>query len=284
MEVEEEVLAHPSVMACAAFSAKHNVLQETVGIVIQPNPNFPKIDLRMLHDFLQSRLANTKWPQVLVFMGGLPKSHTNKLLRVKLGERLGLPEFNHAMLAVERTYEATCPPQGTPVGRPIDCKAVVIDARYVEHILHRALGGDGEELSVTTHQNRYGSLIVHTKSLNRKDIIKTAEETLDAYLQPTHICLHALPDIPLNKYYCEQVNPKAADAVRFIAMMDDYGTVEAAMDPVVKELQGIVQVLVDLDCLPPPDTSFFQVGGTSLRCSFHQSSRQFSRWTRNIQL
>ena len=122
MEVEEEVLAHPAVAACAAFSTKHDILQETIGIVVVTSPNSRKIDLETLHDFLQSRLTPAKWPQVLVFMNALPKSHTNKLLRVKLGERLGLPEMNDEMQPIERTFEAQCLPQGTPVGAPISCK------------------------------------------------------------------------------------------------------------------------------------------------------------------
>lgn len=116
LEVEEAVVAHPDVVACAAFSAKHDVLQESVGILIVPAKDRPRIDLHSLHDFLgQERLAAAKWPQCIVFMDALPKNNTNKLLRVKLRERLGLPELNDGLYPIERTFEATCPPQGTPV-------------------------------------------------------------------------------------------------------------------------------------------------------------------------
>jgi acyl-coenzyme A synthetase/AMP-(fatty) acid ligase len=45
------------------------------------------LDLLALHEYLGERLAAPKWPQCLVFMDSLPKSHTNKLLHVKLGAR-----------------------------------------------------------------------------------------------------------------------------------------------------------------------------------------------------
>eukprot|EP00980_Cylindrotheca_fusiformis_P008473 scaffold1793_cov88-Cylindrotheca_fusiformis.AAC.2 len=267
MEVEEEVLAHPAVMACAAFSVKHDVLQETVGIVIVPSSNLPRIDLASLHDFLQSRLATPKWPQVLVFMDGLPKSHTNKLLRVKLGERFGLPEMNDGMFLVERIYEAKCPPQGTPVGNAISCSQVKIDAAYVEQVLHEALAlvFVGLQLLVTNHPKRYGSLVVHVNNANRKEIIKAAKTCLDAYLVPTHICLHQEEDVPLRRDFCEEYIPQPTDAVGFLEMTE--ANSNAMNDPMIRELQEIVQGLVASDSLPTPDASFFQVGGTSLLAS-----------------
>lgn len=108
MEVEEACISHPEITACAAFAAAHDVLQETVGLVVVTEPGRRRnLDLPTLHAFIADKLATPKWPQCLVFMeGGLPKSHTNKLLRVKLGERLGLPEFTDSMSTWERTFEA----------------------------------------------------------------------------------------------------------------------------------------------------------------------------------
>jgi acyl-CoA synthetase (AMP-forming)/AMP-acid ligase II len=96
------------VRACAAFAADHDVLQEMVGIVIVPETGGPRsLDLPTLHAYIAEKLATPKWPQCLIFMDdGLPKSHTNKLLRVKLGSRLGLPEFSDSMSYWERTFEA----------------------------------------------------------------------------------------------------------------------------------------------------------------------------------
>lgn len=114
MEVEEAIISHPAILACAAFAARHDVLQETVGIVIVTEPGKARsLDLPTLHAFVADKLATPKWPQCLIFMdGGLPKSHTNKLLRVKLGDRLGLPEFSDDMTTWERTFEAQVSYQG----------------------------------------------------------------------------------------------------------------------------------------------------------------------------
>ena len=108
MEVEEALIGHPDILACAAFAARHDVLQETVGVVIVTHSGKARsLDLPTLHAYVADKLATPKWPQCLIFMeGGLPKSHTNKLLRVKLGDRLGLPEFSDNMTTWERTFEA----------------------------------------------------------------------------------------------------------------------------------------------------------------------------------
>jgi acyl-CoA synthetase (AMP-forming)/AMP-acid ligase II/acetyltransferase-like isoleucine patch superfamily enzyme len=261
MEVEEEVLSNPHVMACAAFSTSHDMLQEVVGIVIVPSLDMPKIDLPSLHDFLQSRLATAKWPQALVFMDALPKSHTNKLLRVKLGQRLGLPEMNDSMFPVQRTFEATCPPQGTPVATPISCKPVSINAEHVQSVMQEAFGVNDQQLVVAHHPNRFGSLVLHSQNLNRQEIIRTAKKSLDAFLIPTHVCLYPNEDFKR----CSRRIPQSTDAVGFLEMVNDDES--AMLDPMIRELQQTMQTMLNLDCLPSPHASFFQVGGTSLLAS-----------------
>ena len=144
LEVEEAVVAHLDVESALSFSAEHDVLQEVVGVAIVSSPNRPRLDLQSLHEFLgDNRLTAPKWPQCLVLMnGGLPKSSTNKLLRVKLGERLGLPVMTDIMHPVKRTFEAECPPQGTAMNLPIPSWPVPVDPHTVEKHLSKpfALG------------------------------------------------------------------------------------------------------------------------------------------------
>lgn len=72
----------------------------------------------------------------VLMSGGLPKSHTIKLLRVKLGSRLSLQELMDEMTTWARTLEAECPtPQGTPVTASIPSKLVSADATHVEKTL-----------------------------------------------------------------------------------------------------------------------------------------------------
>jgi acyl-CoA synthetase (AMP-forming)/AMP-acid ligase II/acetyltransferase-like isoleucine patch superfamily enzyme len=278
LEVEEEVSQHPQVSACLAFATNHDVLQEIVGIVIIPKLNVPRVDLPTLHAFLQERLTPAKWPQCMVYMDALPKSHTNKLLRVKLGQRLNLPAMSDSLYPVERTFEATCPPQGTVVGVSIPCEAVSVDTDFIQEILQQELGavddtyvvdllnGDHEEvpppksrqLLVTPHSTKIGGVVVHVSNLERVEVIKKAKTCLDAYLQPSHVIEYKKSITPdtLKKV------PDTTDAVSFIMQ-----TSILISDPMVQELQELIQELIDLDCMPAPDTNFFQIGGSSLLAS-----------------
>lgn len=290
LEVEEEIVQHPSIQACAAFSAPHSVLQEAVGIVLVHKPGERRIDLPDLHNFLQDRLAPAKWPQCLVYMDGLPKSHTNKLLRVKLGQRLNLPELNDNMFPVERTFEATCPPQGTLVGVSIPSEAVTVDLEYIQDVLREELQIFGDirrsqhqqpnsslappdllndsstsqplkQLLVTTHPTRTGSVTVHVYNVKPEDVIHTSQGAFDAYLRPSHVCSYT-SEISLQNI---KKYPEHTDAVASILNGD--GAKKIVTDPMVRKMQELVQDLIDLDCLPAPDSSFFHVGGSSLLAS-----------------
>jgi acyl-CoA synthetase (AMP-forming)/AMP-acid ligase II/acetyltransferase-like isoleucine patch superfamily enzyme len=281
MEVEEEVLQHPAVNDCLAFSAPHDVLQEIVGIVIVPRPGVPKLDLPSLHDFLQDRLVNAKWPQCLVFMNALPKSHTNKLLRVKLGQRLNLAELNDGMFPIERMFEATCPPQGTPVDVCIPCKQIDIDIAHIQKVLLYELALTDKNcmdvakvadnklsvtnvvadraLIVTHHPTRPGGIVIHAYNIDRREVIEKAKLCLDAYMQPSHVISY--PSIALMSSLKNL--PDSTDAVMSILS----GNQETVCDPIVQGIQQIIKEMLDLDCLPAPDSNFFHVGGSSLLAS-----------------
>lgn len=118
LEVEEAVLSHPSVQSALAFSVRHDILQEVVGVVVVCNSNEGvRFDLPGLHKFLGERLKSAKWPQCLVFMDALPRSYTKKLQRVNLEERLGLSVISDSTPYIMRTFEANCPPLVSRVSR-----------------------------------------------------------------------------------------------------------------------------------------------------------------------
>ena len=114
-DVEEAVSHHTSVSSCMAFSASHDVLQEVVGIAVVLCDDESTFTLLELQRFLRNKLSQSKWPQCLIIMDDLPKSHTNKILRVRFGCRLGLPVFTDATPANKRTFRASCPDPGTPL-------------------------------------------------------------------------------------------------------------------------------------------------------------------------
>jgi acyl-CoA synthetase (AMP-forming)/AMP-acid ligase II len=262
MEVEEAVNAHPDVQTCVAFSVSHSVLQEVVGIVLVPVPNRPKVDLPALHAFLSSGrlLAAPKWPQCLVYMSALPKSHTNKLLRVGLGPRLSLPELNDSLYWIERTFTAECPPIGTPVSVAIPCQRVKVEASECQRILRKALvEGPHQDLLVVPHPHKIGTLVAHLYQLDRLAVIRKAHELLDAYCVPTHFCVIQQRDQPL-------LPPQPSDALAAI-LQEEASRGQGPIDPLVTELQELFQMLLDLDCLPAPDTNFFHLGGSSMLAS-----------------
>jgi acyl-coenzyme A synthetase/AMP-(fatty) acid ligase len=159
MEVEEAVARHPDIVTCAALSALHNVLQEVVGLALVVKAGRPRLDLPTLHHYLGERLAAPKWPQCLIYMDDLPKSHTNKLLRVKLAM---------AYPPLERTFEATCPPNGTALGVLIPAKRVQLSVPSVSTALYSQLvTSSNQGLLVVPHPSRPESLVCYLANLDR---------------------------------------------------------------------------------------------------------------------
>lgn len=261
LQVEEAVATHPNVQSCVAFSARHDMLQEVVGIVIVSDSS-KKIDLPCLHRFLSSRLAATEWPQCLVFMEALPRSATNKLQRVGLDKRLGLPVLSDSQAPILRTYEAECPPPGCDLNDPIPCKLITVSPQRVEATLLKNLkdilpksGG----IAVRPHPSRQGFLICYVCGIDRKTVLEAAESTLDSFAVPSHF-------VEVNSLSNQEGLPPpgpsdAADSIR-------QGSVElVSNDRVVREVQEIFVKVLKLECAPRTDTSFFYVGGSSLSSS-----------------
>ena len=267
--MEEAINGHPDVMACVAFSTKHSVLQEVVGLLLVPTRNRPRLDLTSLHEYLgQGRLAAPKWPQCIVYMdGGVPKSHTNKLLRVKLGQRLSLPELNDSMYAIERTFQANCPPQGTPVSVAIPCENVRVNPQEVQAVLRQALviQPDEQELLVVSHPSKLGALVAYVLNIDRMAVVLLAKERLDAYAVPGHVCTLS-GGSPGSFTSFDLTPPQPSDAIASI-FQEEVARGSGPADPIVMELQELMQVLLDLDCLPAPDTNFFNLGGSSMLAS-----------------
>lgn len=263
MEVEEAINGHPLVAECVAFSAKHSLLQEVVGLVMVPYPNKPRLDLPALHKYLgEGRLAAPKWPQCVVYMDSLPKSHTNKVLRVKLGQRLSLPELHDSMLPIERTFKARCPPQGTPVLVAIPCAQISVNAEEVQQKLRAAVIKDAQQdLVVVPHPSKYGALVAYVYNLDPPTVVRVAQDLIDGYAVPSHVCKLSEPvaNAELNP-------PQPSDAIVSI-LQEESNSGHGPTDSLITELQELFQHLLDLDCLPAPDSNFFNTGGSSMLAS-----------------
>ena len=257
MEVEEALYAHPSVKDCAAFSAAHDVLQEVVGAAVVMKPGCPRIDLMTVHTFLGDKLAAPKWPQCLVFLDGLPKSHTNKLLRVKLGSRFGLPELNDNMNTLQRTFEGKCPPQGESLDTPIPVRAVQVSAEKTELVLKQELCDTAKkDLKLIENQKRAGSLVCYLCGIPRVEAIEVARQVLDGYSVPTHFV--ETDDLKIIQ------EPTIHDAVDTILQKK---SASGPVDPTIEALQEIFSQLLKLDYVPSPDANFFHLGGSSMLAS-----------------
>ena len=266
MEVEDVVGSHRSVKACAAFSAPHDSLQEVVGIVLVTKDNNGRMNLNELHKHLEGKLETTKWPQCVVYMDDLPKSKTNKLLRVKLGKRFGMDSISERTHASKRHYEAECPAPGTSLDRSIPTKKVSISPKKVEDTLSDELqqGKRDKFITVSDHPDREGSLVCYVCNIDRKDAIKAAKERLHGYEVPTHFVNLSESQARLDK--CQFPSPQLEDAVQSI-LQDTSGSSSNSTDPNLRVIQHLFIKLLDLDFIPAPSDSFFSLGGTSLLAS-----------------
>jgi acyl carrier protein len=133
-EIEEAIMtvAKHLVKTTLAFSIEHDVLQETIGVVIVPNPGQPRISLGALLDMLRDQLHPSKWPFAMIYMDDLPKNSAGKPLRIKLAQRLGLGCLSDDVPALQRHFEAEVPDKNSPLSQPIACSPVSVNIQAIE--------------------------------------------------------------------------------------------------------------------------------------------------------
>lgn len=120
-EVEEALLQHPAIAKCLCFAAKHDKLEETIGVIVVTKEGHRRPDLNELNRWAGDHLHPSKWPYVLVYMKDVPKGKTNKAQRIRFHERCGLPTFSDDMPNSKRCFEAEAPPPGVALKSPIEC-------------------------------------------------------------------------------------------------------------------------------------------------------------------
>jgi acyl-CoA synthetase (AMP-forming)/AMP-acid ligase II len=86
-EVEDALLAHPSVAECAVVGAPDPKWVEAVTafVVVRPDATVHTDELR---EFVRGRLAGYKVPKKVVLVDSIPKSPVGKILRRKLRDPL----------------------------------------------------------------------------------------------------------------------------------------------------------------------------------------------------
>lgn len=181
-----------------AFSVEHDVLQESIGVVIVPVSAQPRISLGELHDLLREVLHPSKWPFAVVYMDDLPKNAAGKPLRIKLAQRLGLGQLTDNVPALQRHFEAEVPDSNATLSDPIECSRVSTDSYAVERALLGIMGV--EEVAIRTQSD--GALEAFVSAASATDLsVAQIRDTLSQVVagyslpDPLHIVRHKFPRV-----------------------------------------------------------------------------------------
>ncbi|RFU73963.1 peroxisomal-coenzyme a synthetase [Trichoderma arundinaceum] len=249
-----------------AFSVPHDILQEVVAVVLVTPNGMPRVDLKTLQTALRSSLQQVKWPVLITYMDDLPKKN-NKVLRIKLGQRCGIPELTDDTPYLSRHWQGTCPPPDTDLSVPIISSLCTIDYSSLSVALDNTTSVDFRNYCRQNHlRGTLEAFISPVESssgaLNQQpDVLKALlSKTLHGYMIPEHI--HLLSD-PLPLDHSGIVDNGALDR-----LLADLGN--APMQELEASTEGKVRkVFADILCRPPLDIAldvdFFTLGGDSLK-------------------
>ncbi|CZR40482.1 uncharacterized protein FPRO_05382 [Fusarium proliferatum ET1] len=247
-----------------AFSASHDVLQEVVAIVLVTPPDTPRVDLRTLHGALKSSLQQAKWPVLITYMEDLPKNN-NKVLRIRLGQRLGLPSVTDDTPYMGRHWDAVCPPPDAPLSESIQCLPCSIDyTKLATHI--QSIAPDLDAFCLPSAHDGSPEAVLAPKAEGAIDsdipgsIRHQLASIIDNYMIPTeiHIMTH-----PFQKDSSGNINVEVLRAELEQLQM-------ASMNELAASTEGLVtKAFAEVLSLPPADipcdADFFSLGGDSLR-------------------
>ncbi|KAJ2955650.1 hypothetical protein NQZ79_g8377 [Umbelopsis isabellina] len=272
-EIENAIVAHPKVAQTIAFSVPHESLQETIGAVIVPEAGHTRVDLKSLRSFLSKSLHHSKLPQVLVYLDNIPKNAVNKPLRIKLAERMGIPEVKDSesnVNVVQRLYEGICPPKGTPLTDPISIKSVSWNMNELVESLavHQAVA-DCAALRNPLDQ-QVVAFVVNTP--------QDVEKEID--IKATAVHIHQYLETQLHDYMIPRRIVIVDEIVRFedgslneqelhqLAQEQNADMDECTGDPIALALRDIFASVLGMQgekAHYPLNGDFFEFGGDSLK-------------------
>ncbi|KAJ7206571.1 acetyl-CoA synthetase-like protein [Mycena pura] len=270
-EVEEAVVTAAKGFTALAFAVEHDVLQETIGVVIVPVPGKPRIGLAQLLDLLRDHLHPSKWPFAIVYMGDVPKNRqvpprhsqrrlnpansAGKPLRIKLATRLGLGCLSDATPLAQRHFEAQIPDAQASLSAPIPCARVACDPAEIERALLR-IHGVHEAAARRRADDGAPEAFVAAPGVEARALAEALAAVLPGYM---------LPD-PLHVLSARALHRDAAGALDFAAMEALRAAAnEAAMSEQLLLVRDIVAGLLMADASKITGKSdFFLLGGNSL--------------------
>ncbi|KAI1340843.1 hypothetical protein F5Y15DRAFT_422716 [Xylariaceae sp. FL0016] len=238
-----------------AFSARHEVLQEVVGVVLVTPQGQPRVDLRLLHEALRSSLQQAKWPVLVV-------------LRIRLGERLSLDCTTDETPFAERHLEAQCPPTDTDLVTPIQSWLCDTDPGHVQQVFD-SFATSGVEVLIQKN-TKVGTLeALVAPALDQKTAVQDsildslkaeAAQALEGYLIPHKYTALRQP-FPRNEkgLIDHESLQKQLEEERDMLAASLESSTEGQITQVFAEL-----LQLDVKDIPA-DVSFIDLGGDSLR-------------------
>jgi acyl-CoA synthetase (AMP-forming)/AMP-acid ligase II/acetyltransferase-like isoleucine patch superfamily enzyme/acyl carrier protein len=279
-EVEEAIVVAASkpnshiygrVSKALAFSVTHDVLQEVVGIAVVTPSGAQRACLRGIQESVKSVLSSVKVPVLLVYMDdGLP-TNNNKILRIKLAERLGLPSICDSTPPTGRYYEAVCPPPNTSLSMPIQCKSLEMNHYCLKVLADETLSDAQESFVRPDLTGFYPELIVapsRNQSVSGASIV-TAANSQDLIMKLAS-GLHGY-NVPFKVRVLDTAFPRRSSGDIDVASLDILLNTPEATN-VTHNLSGTEAVVAKVYALilsiPVSDLSstshFFDLGGDSM--------------------
>ncbi|PHH88070.1 hypothetical protein CDD83_8044 [Cordyceps sp. RAO-2017] len=262
---------HGRVAGALAFSVQHEVLQEVVGVVLLTPVDQPRVDLRALHQALESSLQQVKWPVLIVFMDDLPRKN-NKVLRIGLSRRLGLLELGQDDVPyLQRHWEADCPPVDTDLSVPIPSRQCSADYRLLSEALDAAVpvgfchccrtnAADHAIEAIVAPASTEGSKTTLSSGF-ADELRRLLSGRIHNYLVPDRIHVLSEP-LPMNQDgHADEAHLQALVDEMLSASLDDDSTSRTETEVA----KVFAQVLGRYPGEIPLDLDFFSLGGDSLR-------------------
>ncbi|KAJ7623641.1 acetyl-CoA synthetase-like protein [Roridomyces roridus] len=255
-EVEEAIVTAGKgfIKTVLAFSIEHDVLQETIGIVIVPASGCPRIGLAQLHDLLRDHLHPSKWPFAIVYMDDVPKNSAGKPLRIKLATRLNIGRLTDAVPAVHRHFEADVPNNQSPLSEPIPCRRVQLDFDAIHNALLLVFGVSEAALRIRADGGPEAFVCAH--ELDSDSLARSLARSLPGYAIPES--LHVLKGH--NVLRTPAGDPDFAAMEQEIARQHASAMSEHAL--LVRDIIG--NLLLAEPSMIRPESDFFLLGGNSL--------------------
>ncbi|KAJ7582266.1 AMP-dependent synthetase and ligase [Mycena floridula] len=260
-EVEEAIstAAKEYVDSVLAFAIEHEVLQESIGVVLVMKPGKMRIGLGRLNELLRDCLHPSKWPFAIVYMDGLPKNSAGKPLRIKLATRLNLGVVSDTFSTLQRHYEADVPDPMSSLSDPIRCNQVTIDLEAIQNTMRRTCRADEVAVRLKNDGSPEAYIALSENPFNDpispSSIKSDLSTVLPGYAIPSPLNIFSHPLI--------RTHDKQLD---FAAMEREIATENSsAMSQTALRIRDIIADILALDSNSITSNSdFFLLGGNSL--------------------